>query len=152
MSKSLKEKIHEIFFIVFAIINLIIFVYIKYYLKDDCECANEKVFGLIQPLDFIMVFALIGVFIGIINIFINLNRGFSSLPLIGTFFNVGIIFLSLIQAYMVVVFLKKINNQQCIEIKKCQSKTLKTISTIIIELGLFVYIISFILGIMLVWI
>jgi len=148
----LKDKIHEIFFIVFAIINLIIFVYIKYYLKDDCECANEKVFGLIQPLDFIMVFALIGVFIGIINIFTKLNQGFSSLPLIGTFFNVGIIFLSLIQAYMVVVFLKKINNQKCIEIKKCKSKTLKTISKIIIEFGLFVYIISFIIGIMLVWI
>jgi hypothetical protein len=100
---------HEVFFIAFAIINLIIFAYIKYYLRDDCECANEKVFGLIQPLDFIMIFALIGFFLGIINIFINLNRGFSSLPLIGTFFNVGIIFLCLMQVYMIVIFLKKIN-------------------------------------------
>jgi hypothetical protein len=150
--KSLRDKIHGIFFIVFAIINLIIFAYIKYYLKDNCECANEKVLGLIQPIDFIMIFALIGFFVGIINIFINLNRGFSSLPLIGTFFNVGILFLCLIQVYMIVIFLKRINNQKCIEIKKCQNKTLKTISEIISGLGLSVYIIAFIIGIMLVWI
>ena len=150
--KSFRDKVHGIFFMTFAIINLIIFIYIKYYLKDDCECANEKVLGLIQPIDFIMIFALMGFLIGIINLLINLNRGFSSLPLIGTFFNVGVLFLCLIQVYMIVIFLKRINNQKCIEIKKCQNKTLKTISEIISGLGLSVYIIAFIIGIMLVWI
>jgi hypothetical protein len=152
MEKTLREKIHGLFFIVFALVNLSIFVYIKYYMKDDCECANDKVFGLIQPIDFIMVFALIGVLVGGINIFVNLNRGLSSLPLLGTFFNFGVCFLCILQIYMIVVFLKRINNQKCIEIKKCQNKTLKISAEIISGLGLSVYIIAFIIGIMLVWI
>ena len=53
---------------------------------------------------------------------------------------------------MIVVFLKRINNQKCIEIKKCQNKTLKLTSEIISGLGLTIYIIAFIIGIMLVWI
>ena len=80
MEKTLREKIHGLFFIVFTLVNLAIFVYIKYYMKDDCDCANDKVFGMIQPIDYIMVFALIGVIVGIVNIFVNLNRGLSSLP------------------------------------------------------------------------
>ena len=152
MEKTLREKIHGLFFIIFTLFNLAIFVYIKYYMKDDCECANEKVFGLIQPIDFIMVFALIGVLVGGINIFVNLNRGLSSLPLLGTFFNFGVCFLCILQIYMIVVFLKRINNQKCIEIKKCQNKTLKISAEIISGLGLSVYIIAFIIGIMLVWI
>ena len=152
MEKTLREKIHGLFFIIFTLFNLAIFVYIKYYMKDDCECANEKVFGLIQPIDYIMVFALIGVIVGIVNIFVNLNRGLSSLPLLGTFFNFGVCFLCLLQIYMIVVFLKRINNQKCIEIKKCQNKTLKITSEIISGLGLTIYLIAFIIGIMLVWI
>jgi hypothetical protein len=152
MEKTLREKIHGLFFIVFTLVNLAIFVYIKYYMKDDCDCANDKVFGMIQPIDYIMVFSLIGVLIGIVNIFVNLNRGLSSLPLLGTFFNFGVCFLCLLQIYMIGVFLKRINTQKCIEIKKCQNKTLKMSAEIISGLGLSVYIIAFIIGIMLVWI
>lgn len=152
MEKTLREKFHGLFFITFTLINLAIFTYIKYYIKDDCECANDKVFGLIQPIDFIMVFALLGVLVGIVNIFINLNRGLSSLPLLGTFFNFGVCFICVLQIYMIVVFLKRINNQKCIEIKKCQNKTLKKTAEIISGLGLSVYIVAFIIGILIVWI
>ena len=146
------DKIHGIFFAGFAIVNLIIFWYIKYYLKDDCECANDKVLGLVQPIDYIMFFALIGFIVGVVNIFINFNRGCSSLPIVGTFFNVCVIFLSITQVYMIAVFLQRINTQKCIEIKKCQNKPLKKASEIITGLGLSIYIIAFIISIMLVWI
>lgn len=152
MEKTLRERIHGLFFLIFTLVNIVIFIYIKYYLKDDCDCANDKVFGLIQPIDYIMIFALIGAGISIINIFVNLNRGLSSLPLLGTFFNFGVCFLCILQIYMIVVFLKRINTQKCIEIKKCQNKTLKISGEIISGLGLTVYLIAFIIGIMLVWI
>jgi hypothetical protein len=154
METSLKDKMHGIFFFTFTIINLVIFIYLKYYINDknECDCANDKVLGLIQPLDYIIFFSLAGFMIGLINLFINFNRGFSSLPILGTFFNVGVAILCLLQIYMIVVFLDRTNTQKCKEIKKCQNKPIKIASQFVTSLGLSAYIIGFVIAIMLVWI
>ena len=125
--KSFRDTFHQIFFLAFTLINLAILGYIQYNIKDDCACANDKVLGMIQPLDYISAFCGIGVILGIINIFINLNRGFSSLPLLGTFFNVGVTLLCLIQMYMISSFLQKTTEGKCKEAKKCQSGVIKNI-------------------------
>jgi hypothetical protein len=154
METSLKDKMHGIFFLIFTVINLTVFVYLKYYINDknECDCANDKVLGLIQPIDYIVFFSLAGFIIGLINLFINFNRGCSSLPIIGTFFNVGVAVLCLLQIYMIVIFLSRISKQKCVEIKKCQNKPLKIASKFITQIGLYVYIIAFVIAIMLVWI
>lgn len=152
METSLKDKMHGIFFLIFMLINASIYVYFEYYIKNDCECANEKVLGLIQPIDYIVFFSLVGFIIGFINLFINLNRGFSSLPIVGTFFNVGVAILCVLQIYMIVVFLSRTDTQKCIEIKKCQNEPLKKANKVITGLGLSVYGIAFVIAIMLVWI
>jgi hypothetical protein len=64
METSLKDKMHGIFFLIFMLINASIYVYFEYYIKNDCECANEKVLGLIQPIDYIVFFSLVGFIIG----------------------------------------------------------------------------------------
>jgi hypothetical protein len=150
--KSFRDTFHQIFFLAFTLINLAILGYIQYNIKDDCACANDKVLGMIQPLDYISAFCGIGVILGIINIFINLNRGFSSLPLLGTFFNVGVTLLCLIQMYMISSFLQKTTESKCKEAKKCQTGVIKTSSGIFSSLGLLIYLIAFIGSILLVWV
>ncbi len=150
--KSFRDTFHQIFFLVFTLINLLILGYIQYYIKDDCDCANDKVLGLIQPLDYISAFCGIGVILGILNIFINFNRGFSSLPLVGTFFNVGVTLLCIIQVYMISIFLQRSNDAKCKSDKKCQSDILKSSSSIFSSLGLLIYLVAFIGSILIVWV
>ena len=150
--KSFRDSFHQIFFLGFTLINLAILGYIQYNLKDNCDCANDKVLGLIQPLDYISAFCGISVIIGIINIFMNFNRGFSSLPLVGTFFNVGVILLCILQIYMFSVFLQRSNDAKCKSVNKCQLDGLKTASSIFSSLGLLIYLIAFIGSILLVWV
>ncbi len=151
MSNNLRDTIHNIFFGLFVGVNLIIFYYLKYVIKDDCECANNKVFGLIQPLDYIKWFSLAAFIMGCINLFINLNKGLSSIPLLGTAFNFIIALACISQIYMISQFLSKINKQQCRENNKCQDSNLKMLSRVIITSGYFIYIGAIIVAILLVW-
>lgn len=150
--KSFRDTFHQIFFLVFTLLNLLILGYIQYNIKDDCACANDKVLGLIQPLDYISAFCGIGIILGLINIFINFNRGFSSLPLVGTFFNVGITLLCIIQVYMISVFLQRTTDEKCKGEKKCQNDMIKTSSTVFTSLGLLIYLGAFIGSILIVWV
>ena len=44
-----------------VLVNFVsIFFYLKFQIKDECECANGKVWGLIQPLDYVTWFSLAG--------------------------------------------------------------------------------------------
>ncbi len=149
---NLKNILHSFFFITFVIINLVIFFYLKFYINDKCGCANDKVWGLIQPLDYIIWFSLAAAGVGLINIFIHINQGISSIPLIGTFFNFGIAIVCLIQVAMISVFLKRADSQQCKDSKSCNDKTLQSINKIISSVGLFIYLGAFILAILIVWI
>jgi p-aminobenzoyl-glutamate transporter AbgT len=146
-----RDILHTIFFILFIIVNLVIFLYLKLKVQNECECANDKVLGLIQPLDYITWFSLAAAAIGLINIFINLNRGLSSIPLLGSVFNIVIAIACLIQIGLLSKFLSKINKQQCKELNKCQDSNLKTVGTILSSAGYFIYIGAFILAILLVW-
>jgi hypothetical protein len=146
-----RDILHTIFFILFIIVNLVIFLYLKLKVQNECECANDKVLGLIQPLDYITWFSLAAAAIGLINIFINLNRGLSSIPLLGSVFNIVIAIACLIQIGLLSKFLSKINKQQCKEINKCQDSNLKTVGAILTSAGYFIYIGAFILAILLVW-
>jgi hypothetical protein len=150
--KSFRDIFHQIFFLVFTLINVLILWYIQYYLKDDCACANDKVLGLIQPLDYISAFSGIGIILGIINIFINFNRGFSSLPLVGSFFNIGIILLCIIQIYMISAFLQRTTDVKCKGAKKCQNDVIKTSSLAFTSLGLTIYFFTFIVSILIIWV
>ncbi len=150
--KSFRDTFHQVFFLGFTLINVLILVYIQYYIKDDCACANDKVLGLIQPLDYISAFCGIGIILGIINIFINFNRGFSSLPLVGTFFNVGVTLLCLIQVYMISSFLQRTKDEKCKGAKKCQTDIIKTSSSVFSSLGLLIYLAAFIGSILIVWV
>ena len=151
MTEKLRDTLHNIFFGLFVGVNLIIFFYLKYQVKNECECANNKVFGLIQPLDYIIWFSLAASIMGAINLFINLNKGLSSLPLLGTAFNFIIAIMCISQIYMISQFVSRIGKQQCKEINKCQDKNLKIVGSFIIASGYFIYIVSFILAILLVW-
>jgi hypothetical protein len=148
---NLKNILHSIFFITFVIVNLIIFFYLKLYVNDKCNCANDKVWGLMQPLDYIIWFSLAAAGVGLINIFVHINQGISSIPLIGTFFNFGIAIVCLIQVGMISVFLKRVDSQQCKDSDTCNDKTLQSINKIISSIGLFIYLGAFILAILIVW-
>jgi hypothetical protein len=148
---KLRDIIHTIFFILFIIVNLAIFFYLKLQVQNECECANDKVLGLIQPLDYVTWFSLAAAGLGLINIFINLNRGLSSIPLVGTVFNILISVACLIQVGLLSKFLSRINNQQCKETNKCQDSTLKTVGGVLAGAGYFIYVGAFILAILLVW-
>jgi uncharacterized membrane protein len=148
---KLRDIIHTIFFILFIIVNLVIFFYLKLQVQNECECANDKVLGLIQPLDYVTWFSLAAAGLGLINIFINLNRGLSSIPLVGTVFNILISVACLIQVGLLSKFLSRINNQQCKETNKCQDSTLKTVGGVLAGAGYFIYVGAFILAILLVW-
>ena len=149
---GLKNMLHSMFFITFVVINLAIFLYLKLYVDNKCECANDKVWGLMQPLDYITWFSLAAVGLGFLNIFVHINQGISSIPLIGTFFNFGIAIVCLIQVGMISVFLKRVDSQQCKETKSCNDKTLQTVNTIMASMGLFIYLGAFIMAILIVWI
>jgi len=149
---SFRDYVHGIFFVLFSLINFAIFFYVKFRLGRKCECANDKVIGLVKPLDYITWFSLAGGFMGIINILININKGFSSLPIVGTFFNFGIAFLCIIQAFMLVRFFSKTDSKKCTDAKKCQSKEIKTLSGVITGFGMFIYLGAIIMAILLVWI
>jgi hypothetical protein len=146
-----RDILHTIFFILFIIVNLVIFLYLKLKVQNECECANDKVLGLIQPLDYVTWFSLVAAGLGLINIFINLNRGLSSIPIVGTIFNILISIACLIQVGLLSKFLSRINNQQCKEKNKCQDSTLKTVGGVLAGAGYFIYIGAFILAILLVW-
>ncbi len=148
---KLRDIIHTIFFILFIIVNLAIFFYLKLQVQNECECANDKVLGLIQPLDYVTWFSLAAAGLGLINIFINLNRGLSSIPLVGTVFNILISVACLVQVGLLSKFLSRINNQQCKETNKCQDSTLKTVGGALAGAGYFIYLGAFILAILLVW-
>ena len=148
---KLRDIIHTIFFILFIIVNLAIFFYLKLQVQNECECANDKVLGLIQPLDYVTWFSLAAAGLGLINIFINLNRGLSSIPLVGTVFNILISVACLVQVGLLSKFLSRINNQQCKETNKCQDSTLKTVGGVLAGAGYFIYVGAFILAILLVW-
>lgn len=146
-----RDIAHTIFFILFIIVNLVIFLYLKLKVQNECECANDKVLGLVQPLDYVTWFSLVAAGLGLINIFINLNRGLSSIPLVGTVFNILISIACLIQVGLLSKFLSRINNQQCKEKNKCQDSTLKTVGGVLAGAGYFIYLGAFILAILLVW-
>jgi p-aminobenzoyl-glutamate transporter AbgT len=148
---KLRDIAHSIFFILFIIINLIIFFYLKLKVQNECECANDKVLGIVQPLDYVTWFSLTAAGLGLINIFINLNRGLSSIPLLGSVFNILIAVACLIQIGLLSKFLSRTNNQQCKEINKCQDSTLKVVSGILAGAGYFIYLGAFVLAILLVW-
>ena len=145
-------SVHNLFFSIFILVNVLIFVFVNYYIRNECECANDKVLGLIQPLDYISGFSVLCILMGIINLFAHLNKMFSSLPLIGTLFNFGISILCLLQAYMITLFLSRVNKQKCKEINKCQEFVVKYSSTFVSKLGLFIYLGAFIMSILLVWV
>ena len=151
MASKFRDYLHTIFFVIFIIVNLVIFFYLKFKVQDECNCANDKVLGLMQPLDYVIWFSLAAAGLGVINIFINFNRGFSSIPLVGTLFNFIIAIACLIQVGLMSKFLSRIDNQQCKEINKCQDKTLKTISGIMSAAGYFIYLGAVVLAILLVW-
>jgi hypothetical protein len=146
-----RDIAHTIFFILFIIVNLVIFLYLKLKVQNECECANDKVLGLVQPLDYVTWFSLVAAGLGLINIFINLNRGLSSIPLVGTVFNILISIACLIQVGLLSKFLSRINNQQCKEKNKCQDSTLKIVGGVLAGAGYFIYLGAFILAILLVW-
>ena len=148
---GLKNMLHTMFFITFVVVNLAIFLYLKLYVDNKCECANDKVWGLMQPLDYITWFSLAAVGVGFLNIFVHINQGISSIPLIGTFFNFGIAIVCLIQVGMISVFLKRVDSQQCKETESCNDKTLQTVNTIMASMVLFIYLGAFILAILVVW-
>ena len=148
---NLKNILHSMFFIIFVIINLVIFSYLKLYVNNKCDCANDKIWGLMQPLDYITWFSLAAAGLGLINLFIHINQGISSIPLIGTFFNFGIALACLIQAAMISVFLKRVDSQQCKDSESCNDKTLQSVNKIIASFGLFIYLGAFILAILVVW-
>ena len=148
---KLRDIAHTIFFILFIIVNLTIFLYLKLKVQNECECANDKVLGLIQPLDYVTWFSLAAAGLCLINIFINLNRGLSSIPLLGSIFNIMIAVACLIQVGLLSKFLSRINNQQCKEINKCQDTTLKAIGGVLVGAGYFIYLGAFVLAILLVW-
>lgn len=146
-----RDIAHTIFFILFIAINLTIFLYLKLKVQNECECANDKVLGLIQPLDYVTWFSLAAAGMGVINIFINLNRGLSSIPLLGSVFNILIAIACLIQVGLLSKFLSRISNQQCKEINKCQDSSLKAVGGVLASAGYFIYLGAFILAILLVW-
>ncbi len=148
---NLKNMLHSVFFIAFVAINLAIFLYLKLYVDNKCECANDKVWGLMQPLDYITWFSLVAVGVGFLNIFVHINQGISSIPLIGTFFNFGIAIVCLIQVAMISVFLKRVDSQKCMESKTCSDKTLQSVNRVMASLGLFIYLGAFIIAILVVW-
>jgi p-aminobenzoyl-glutamate transporter AbgT len=148
---KLRDIAHTIFFILFILINLTIFLYLKLKVQNECECANDKVLGLIQPLDYVTWFSLAAAGLGLINIFINLNRGLSSIPLLGSVFNILIAVACLIQVGLLSKFLSRISNQQCKEINKCQDSTLKAVGGVLAGAGYFIYLGAFVLAILLVW-
>jgi hypothetical protein len=146
-----RDYIHGIFFVLFSLVNFAIFFYVKFRLGRRCECANDKVIGLVKPLDYITWFSLAGGIMGIINILININQGFSSLPIVGTIFNFGIAFMCIIQAFMLVKFLGRTDDKKCIDAAKCQNKEIKTISKVATGFGMFIYLGAIVLAILLVW-
>jgi hypothetical protein len=148
---GLKNILHSMFFITFVVVNLAIFLYLKIYVDNKCECANDKVWGLMQPLDYITWFSLAAVGVGFLNIFVHINQGLSSIPLIGTFFNFGIAIVCLIQVGMISVFLKRVDSQQCKETESCNDETLQTVNRVMASMGLFIYLGAFILAILIVW-
>jgi hypothetical protein len=147
-----RDYLHTIFFVLFSVINITIFMYLQFKVKNECDCANEKVFGLIKPLDYVLWFSLAAAGVGIINIIINLNQGLSSIPLIGTLFNFAIALACITQVFMMSYFLNKTCNQQCKEIKKCDDNVLKTFGAVMAGAGYFIYLGAFILSVVLVWI
>ena len=151
MAFKFRDILHSIFFVLFISINLMIFFYLKFQIKGECECANGKVWGLIQPLDYVTWFSLGASALGAINLIINLNRGLSSIPLLGTAFNLVIALACISQIFMISQFVSKIDKQGCKSINKCQDKTIKVVSGIIIGTGYFIYLGAFILAILLVW-
>jgi hypothetical protein len=148
---TLRRILHLIFFSLFIIINLIIFLYLKLKAGSECDCANDKVMGMLQPLDYITWFSLVSVGLGIINIIIDFNRGFSSLPIIGTVFNLLVALACILQIALLSVFLSRTDKQQCKEINKCQDSAIKTVNGILAGAGYFIYLGAFILAILLVW-
>lgn len=148
---SLRDYLHGIFFVIFSIVNFAIFFYVKFRLGSRCECANDKVIGLIKPLDYITWFSLAGGIMGMINILININQGFSSLPIVGTIFNFGIAFMCIIQAFMLVRFLSRTDDKKCLDVKKCRNKEIKIISATTTGFGMFIYLGAVIIAILLVW-
>lgn len=146
-----RDYLHIIFFLIFSIVNFAIFFYVKFRLGSKCECANGKVIGLVKPLDYITWFSLAGGIMGIINILINVNQGFSSLPIVGTIFNFTIAFMCLIQAFMLVRFLNRTDDEKCSNVKKCRSKEIKIISKTTAGFGMFIYLGAIIIAILLVW-
>jgi p-aminobenzoyl-glutamate transporter AbgT len=151
MASKFRDYLHTIFFMIFIVVNLMIFFYLKFKVQNECDCANDKVLGLVQPLDYIVWFSLAAAGLGVINIFINFNRGFSSIPLVGTVFNFAIAIACMIQVGLLSKFLSRIDNQQCKEINKCQDSTLKVVGGIISAAGYFIYLGAFVLAILLVW-
>ena len=125
-----RDYLHFIFFTLFSGVNLLIFLYLQFKIKDECECANEKVFGLVKPLEYVLWFSLAAAGVGIINIVINFNQGLSSVPLIGTLFNFLISIACLTQVFMMSRFLSKVDSQVCKELKKCNDTALKTVGGI----------------------
>jgi hypothetical protein len=152
MAFKFRDYLHSIFFILFIAVNLTIFFYLQFKIKNECDCANEKVFGLVKPLDYILWFSLAAAGLGIINIVVNLNQGLSSIPIIGSVFNFAIAIACLIQVFMLSNFLTKTSNQQCKELKKCDDGNLKLVGGILVGAGYFIYLGAFILAIILVWI
>jgi len=148
---KLRDYLHGIFFVLFSITNFVVFFYSKLKLSNECECANDKVFGLVKPLDYIIWFSLAGGVMGIINILININQGFSSLPLVGTIFNFTIAFFCIVQCYMMISFFDNIDEQKCITANKCNSKQIKTIGGVITGFGLAIYAAAIVIAILLVW-
>lgn len=149
---KLRDYLHTIFFILFIAVNLAIFFYLQFNIKDECDCANDKVLGIMKPLDYVLRFSLAAAGMGVINIIINLNQGLSSIPLIGSIFNFVIAIACITQVFMLSNFLSKTSNQKCKEIKKCQDNTLKIVGGVIASAGYFIYLGAFILSIILVWI
>ncbi len=146
-----RDYLHTIFFIIFIVVNIGIFFYAKLKVMGECDCANDKVWGLIQPLDYITWFSLAAACLGVINIFINLNRGLSTMPIIGTFFNFAIAIACIIQIWLLSTFLSRVDKQQCKDINKCQDSTLKVIGAMMSTAGYFIYIGAFVIAILLVW-
>jgi len=151
MAWKLRNILHTVFFVLFVAINLMIFFYLKFQIKDECECANSKVWGLVQPLDYVTWFSLAASGLGAINLIINLNRGLSSIPLLGTAFNLVIALACISQIFMISQFVSRIGKQGCKSINKCQDKTLKIVASAVIAAGYFIYLGAFILAILLVW-
>lgn len=148
---KLRDYLHGIFFVLFSLVNFGIFFYVKFRLDDECECANDKVLGLVQPLDYITWFSLAGGLMGIVNILINVNQGFSSLPLVGSVFNFAIAIMCIIQAYMLVRFLDRTDGGECKSQNKCNSDEIKTISSVLTGFGFFIYLGAVVIAILLVW-